>query len=195
MNCDACQAALPEDSAFCPACGATVTRLASSATPQGPLPYQGQPAWPQPAAATPPFQLDVKRLKATELIIGGASLAICIFVFTPWFDISLYGATFTESGMSAHGYLALPVILAVALIAYLIVRAGWDTPPTLPVAHTPLLLVGTGLQLLIVLIAFISIPGGLSLDFGAILSLLAAATAFGVIGWPAFSAWQASNRG
>jgi hypothetical protein len=117
-----------------------------------------------------------------------------VLTFTPWFGVTIYGATFTESGMAAHGYLVLVLIVAVALIAYLIVRAGWDTPPRLPVAHTPLLLVGTGIQLLLVLIAFFSIPGGLSLEFGAILSLLAALAAFGAIGWPAFSAWQASNR-
>jgi hypothetical protein len=76
-----------------------------------------------------------------------------------------------------------------------VLRAGWDVLPVrLPVARAPLLLVGTALQLLIVVIAFLSKPAGLSWDIGAYLELAAAIAACGVIAGPAVRAWSATRQ-
>lgn len=73
-------------------------------------------------------------------------------------------------------------------------RAGWDTLPVrLPAAHAPLLLAATGLQLLIVFIAFLLKPGGLSWEIGAYLALVAAAVACAPIGIPAMRWWNSSR--
>jgi hypothetical protein len=87
------------------------------------------------------------------------------------------------------------VILALLLIGYLVLRSGWEEfPVNLPIAHAPLLLIGTGLQLLLVLIGFFDVPvAGLNWEFGAYLALLAAVAAAGPLIVPAIRSWQASR--
>jgi hypothetical protein len=125
-----------------------------------------------------------------------ASLILIITLFLPWFGISVDGVSASESGFSAHGYLVISLLTAVALLGYLVMRAGWDDAPMkLPVAHAPLLLVLTGVQFLIVLLAFLFKPGGLGWQFGAWLGLLAALVACGAIVVPAIQSMQAGNSG
>src|SRR5215510_6345064 len=134
--------------------------------PQGQSRYNQpeQPGYRPPGGPPhhgPQFAFDLKRLSPVDQVIGGASLILIITLFLPWFGISIGGYSASESGFSAHGYLIIPLLTAILLIAYLIMRAGWDDPPLkLPVAHAPLLLVGTGIQFLIVLLAFLFKPAG-----------------------------------
>ena len=157
---------------------------------------QGQPGSGPPAQHHgPQFAFDIKRLSRVDQVIGGASLVLLITLFLPW-----YGAFgVTESGFGAHGFLFIPLLTAIILVLYLVLRAGWDDPPMrLPVAHAPLLLVGTGLQFLIVLIAFLLKPpgGGLwSWQFGAFLALIAALVAFAAIVVPAVQSTQGGRPG
>jgi hypothetical protein len=158
---------------------------------------QGQPGSGPPAQHHgPPFAFDIKRLSRVDQVIGGASLILIITLFLPWFGVSFGGYSASESGFSAHGYLFIPLLTAIILIGYLVIRAGWDDPPMkLPVAHAPLLLVGTGLQFLIVLLAFLFKPGGTSWQFGAFLALIAALVAFAAIVVPAVQSTQGSRPG
>jgi zinc ribbon protein len=169
----------------------------------GQQPGYNQPGYNQPGQqpgyrppAGPPhhgaqFAFDLKRLSPVDQVIGGASLILIITLFLPWFGISIGDYSPSESGFSAHGYLIVPLLTAIVLIAYLIMRAGWDDPPLqLPVAHAPLLLVGTGIQFLIVLLAFLFKPTGTDWEFGAYLGLLAALVACGAIVVPAIGSMQ-----
>ena len=80
-------------------------------------------------------------------------MALAVSVFLPWFGFGALGESISVSGTTAHGYLVIVVILALLLIGYLVLRSGWEEfPVNLPIAHAPLLLIGTGLQLLLVLI-------------------------------------------
>jgi zinc-ribbon domain len=226
MTCSQCQAALPNNAAFCTQCGTPVAAAAAppATAPPGagaarqappvrhaPPTMQAPPiaqGWtgvqgraapataPSPAGAgTAPFRLDLRRLTAADRTIGVASLLTFIALFLPWFGISVEGVSFSESGMSAHGYLAIVLILSLAIVIYLVLRAGWDRlPMRLPVAHAPLLLLATGLQLLIVLIAFLLKPGGLDWYFGAYLGLAAAIAACVPIAIPAIRSMSESRR-
>jgi hypothetical protein len=162
-------------------------------------PQQGQPEHRQPAPhhrATPPFSFDLKRLSRVDQVIGVASLILTITLFLPWFGVSVYGYSASESGFSAHGYLIIPLLTAIALIVYLVMHAGWDDPPLkLPVAHAPLLLVTTGVQFLIVLLAFLFKPTGTNWQFGAYLGLLAALVACAAIVVPAVRSMQGGHTG
>ncbi|MGH3197855.1 MAG: hypothetical protein ACRDNT_18505, partial [Streptosporangiaceae bacterium] len=147
---------------------------------------------PTPASQ---FRLDLRRLSRVDQTVGGASLVVLISLFLPWFGFSALGESFSASGTTAHGYLVIVVILAVLMIGYLVLRSGWDEfPVNLPVAHAPLLLIGTGLQLLLVLIGFFDVPvSGLSWEIGAYLALIASVTAAGPLIIPAIRTWQASR--
>lgn len=159
-----------------------------SARPQGqPFPWDGR-------APAPSFRMDLRRLSRVDQTVGGASLVLLISLFLPWFGFSGFDGAFSISGTSTHGYLVIVVILAVLMMAYLVIRSGWDKfPVNLPIAHAPLLLIGTGLQLLLVLIGFLAKPSGLSWEIGAYLGLIAAITAAGPVIVPAIRSWQASR--
>ena len=168
-------------------------------TPTGQPGYgpPGQPGYFPPAPhATPAFAFDLKRLSGAEQVIGGACVVLIITLFLPWFGISGDGISVTASGFSAHGYLVIALLTAVALIAYLVMRTGWDDPPVkLPVPDMPLLLATTGLQLLIVLIAFLFKPAFTSWQFGAYLGLIAALAACAAAAVPAIGSMQGSRPG
>jgi zinc-ribbon domain len=197
--CPNCQAPARADADFCTNCGTSLRGPAvAGAAPvtepaPGRVPYpqaapdqpqQGQPGWNQPAtgwppqrSSAPPFRFDLKRLAPADMAVGGASMVVFLSLFLPWFGV----LGFTTSGISLHGYLAIAMLTSLALVGYLAVRAGWENMPVrLPIAHTPLLLIGTGVQLLFVLIGFLQ-SDGLSREFGAYLGLLAALTACGAI--------------
>jgi hypothetical protein len=158
---------------------------------------QGHPGSGPPAQRHgPPFAFDIKRLSRVDQVIGGASFILIITLFLPWFGVSFDGYSASASGWDAHGYLFIPLLTAIVLIGYLVLRAGWDDPPMrLPVAHAPLLLVGTGLQFLIVLLAFLFKPTGTSWQWGAFLALIAALVACAAIVVPAVQSMQGDRPG
>ncbi len=174
--------------------------------PQGQYqpPAGGGPQAPR-QSSLPPVNFDHNRLDRVDKIVAGATFITMISIWLPWFSISWGNSTFqvagsaSISGTTGHGWLWLEFFVALLLIAYLTARAAWDRLPfTMPVAHAPLLIVGTSLQLLLVLIAFIDIPygsDGVGWDWGAFIALLAALAAAGPVVVPAVRSYLASRNG
>lgn len=189
MNCPQCGTPNQQDSAFCANCG---TRLVPAAAPAPP----GQQYQPAPRAGAS-FQLDLKRLTRVDRLVAGGSLVAMISIWLPWYSISSAGQSASFSGTWGHGWLWLEFVLALALIGYLVLRAGSATAVRLPVAHAPLLLIGTSVQLLLILIAFADIPYsglGMGWDWAAFIGLLAALTAAGPLIVPAVRSFLESRR-
>lgn len=217
MNCPQCQTMNDSTSAFCSNCGTPLKEpgpqnpFVSTATPPAYAPAMlGAPDAPvaperrdipdDPYArrtSTPSttFRLDLRRLSRVDQTVGGASVLVFISLFLPWFGVSVLGASFNISGTTAHGYLVIVAILALVLVGYMLLRSGWDEFPLhLPIAHAPLLLIGTGLQFILVLIGFFDKPAaGLNWEFGAYLAVIAAAVAAAPVVIPAIRSWQ-GNR-
>jgi hypothetical protein len=129
-----------------------------------------------------PVNFNLARLVLTDRIVAVASLIALISLFLSWYTASIteFGATEhgSASGVNIHGWLWLEFIVALAIIVYLVAVAAWETLPfSLPVPHPRLLLGATGLQFLLLLIAFIALPDGdgasVSWGFGAFIGLLA----------------------
>ena len=168
--------------------------------------YQPQGGGPRPPRATslPPVNFDHTRLTGVDKIVAGGTFIAMISIWLPWFSISWGSSTFqiagsaSISGTTGHGWLWLEFFVAVALIGYLAARAAWDQLPfTVPVAHSPLLILGTSLQLLLVLIAFIDIPygsDGVGWTWGACVGLLAALAAAGPVVVPAARSYLDSRK-
>jgi hypothetical protein len=221
MNCPQCQTANGPGSAFCGNCGTQMTAAPAAAPagyppPQGagtPLGYgtgapQGQyqpPAGGPPRPSSlPPVNFDHNRLTRADKIVAGGTFITMIAIWLPWFSISWGSSTFQDagsasiSGTTGHGWLWLEFIVALALLAYLAARAAWDRLPfTMPVAHAPLLIAGTSLQLVLVLIAFIDIPygsDGVGWTWGAFIALLAALAAAGPVVGPPVRSYLASRK-
>jgi hypothetical protein len=153
--------------------------------------------------SVPPVSFDLNRLTTVDKIVAVGSLIAMISIWLPWYSISWSGDTFQPAGSASlsgtfHGWLWLEFVVALVLIAYLVARAAWGQLPfAMPVAHAPLLIVGTALQLLIVLIAFVDIPYGnlgVGLTWGAFLGLLAALAAAGPVIYPAVRSYLASRN-
>ena len=155
-------------------------------------------------SSLPPANFDLSRLSTVDRIVAGATLVTMISIWMPWYAVS-YGASSLYQGESAsfsgtwgHGWLWLEFVVALVLLAYLAARAAWETLPfAMPLAHAPLLIAGTGLQLLLVLIAFIDIPyggQGMGWDWGAFIGLIAALTAAGPVIYPAVKSYLDSRN-
>jgi hypothetical protein len=162
--------------------------------PGQPAPGQSTPGQPAPGwspgsgSGTPTFAFDAKRWTPGEITVGVASLVVLISLFLPWFNASVTGfGSGSESGMDAHGWLWIVFIVVLAILAYLVVKAGFgDLPFTLPLQQELILLGATGLDLLLVLIGFLLKPTApaefgvhvsIGWDIGSFLGLIAAIVA------------------
>lgn len=178
--------------------------------PNGYPPGQYQPGqsgpYPQRSSSLPPVNFDLNRLTSADKIVAVATLITMISLWLPWFSgkYSALGitSTATVSGTGVHGWLWLEFILALALLVYIAARAAWDRLPfTLPIAHERLLVVGTAVQLLLIVIGFFAMPStdgvqGLSIswDFGAFLALIASVAAAAPVIYPVVKSYLDSRN-
>jgi hypothetical protein len=212
MNCAQCQTANGPGSTFCINCG-------TSLVPPAPAGYGGPSSYQAPAApqyqpgqagpfmqrssALPQANFDLSRLTTVDRIIAGATLVTMISLWLPWYTgkYTLLGITSSTSisGTGEHGWLWLEFLLAFALLAYFAARAAWEQLPFgLPVSHERLLMIGTGLQFLLILIGFAALPSAdgfsVSWAFGAFLALIASMVAAGPIVYPAVRSFLDSRK-
>jgi hypothetical protein len=170
--------------------------------PQG----QYQPPGPgsyAPRPAVPAFNFNLNRLTRVDKIVAVATFVTFISLWLPWYSVSVGGLDGSSSVSFdatswGHGWMWLELLLAIALVLYFVARAGWDTLPfSLPIAHERLLIIGTGVQLLLVLLDFAIVPYrglGMGWGWGAFVGLIAAvAAAFPVI-YPAVQSYRASRN-
>lgn len=127
-TCPQCQSETADTATFCPSCGANLATAAGSAPP----PPAGAPprsAAPSASSTLPPYRFDAARWSMADRIAGIATIVLFISLFLSWFGITVFGITVTASGVSAHGWLYIVMILDILIVAYLVLRAGWDRLP------------------------------------------------------------------
>jgi hypothetical protein len=195
MNCSQCGAELQDGATSCAACGAEISLAFASASGAEPPPDAPSSAPPpgvsaaRPAGSLPPFRFSASRWSQLDRIVGGATLVLFISLFLPWFGVNASIYSVTVDGLW-HGYEYIALIVSLALLFYLIARAGWEQLPIkLPVSDTVLLLGATALNLLLVVIGFLDKPGGytngVGWRYGAFVALIAAIIAAAPLGLPA----------
>jgi hypothetical protein len=184
MFCDQCGSYIPLAATACPGCG---TRLAA----------QGVPG-PRPAAsgagqvAGQPFQFDAHRWTRADVVTGTGTILLLISLFLPWYGITLFGISAQADGLTGHGYLYIVLLLCLAILAYLGLRAGSEElPARLPLTHEQRLLAAVSLNALIVLLAFLVKPTDTGWRFGAFAGLLGALVAVAPLVAPALMARRA----
>ena len=187
MICSQCGNDVVEGAA-CPRCGAQMN--ANQGPEAGLGPPAGAPIGHAATAVRPTFNLDLRRLTRDDQIVGGATLVLFISLFLPWFTVSVRGFGSGSVNGLYHGYMYIDLILALAVLAFLVVRAGFDELPfRLPVSPEQALLAVTGLNLLLALISFVFKPAsvlGISVGWGigAFIGLIAAVVAVAPLGLP-----------
>ena len=200
MNCPQCQSDVADGAATCPNCGA---QLAAAATPSAAPTGAGAGAGAAAGGGTT-MKFEASRLSQTDRISGIATLVLLISIFLPWFSVSVgalgISASASGSGTSAHGYLWIVFFISLAIIVYLIARAMMEKLPfELPLAHEQVLLIATGVNLLITLIAWIFKPASgfgavkVSWAWGSFVALIAAIVAVVPLAIPAIKARRAGS--
>jgi hypothetical protein len=124
------------------------------------------------------FAFDARRWTVADQITGGATMVLLVSLFLPWFGTD--GGFFSVSVDGLwHSYMVIDLLLAVAILGYLVLRAGFGSPPPgLSVAAAGQLLAGAAvLNLLLAGVSFATKPAGTNWQYGAYLGLAAAIVA------------------
>ncbi len=176
QSCPQCQSEASDDAGFCPNCGTALSGNSTSA-PTAPAAPVGAASG---ASTMPAYKFEAARWSLADRISGVATIVLFISLFLAWFGITVIGISVTASGVSAHGYLYLVMIICILIVAYLVLCAGWDElPGGLNLPHLTTMMVATLVNLVVVFLAFIFKPGGSGVgwEFGAFLGLFAAIVA------------------
>lgn len=179
MICIQCGYRISDALSTCPNCG----------RPAETVPGTTRSRPPRVRTRRQPF-IDVSHWTERDRIAGIASAVLLISLFLPWFGVSFLGMTVTADGLESHGYLHIVLILCLVILGYLTLRIS-PVRSVLPAprAHERILLTATGINLTLVVIAFIATPGGslASPQYGAFVGGIAALAAVVPLGAAVFS--------
>jgi RNA polymerase subunit RPABC4/transcription elongation factor Spt4 len=183
MYCTTCGTSIPDDSRFCPGCG---TSQENTAHAPGASTASRMPGGVAAVArsSVPVWTIDVRRLRVADFVAGGAALVVLVTLFLPWYVVHVgegYGSYsyYTDAiGGEAGGWRILILVASVAILVYLFVRTAMKSDVVMPLPHWQLLIGATGLELLLVIVAFIAAPSGQFVTApGAAVGLIAAVVA------------------
>ena len=169
--CSRCLVEVPPGTALCPKCGAAIRR----------------PVVPRPAPKrVRKSRQRLNALNGKELIVGPATFVLLVSFWLPWYSFGPISA----DGLSAHGWLFIAVTDSIVLVLYVLITAFGVGDLAAPgrMSKDQLLTLITGVNLALVVLAFLLKPTGFSWSWGAFLALAAAAVAFLPFGVPLIQA-------
>ena len=128
----------------------------------------------------------VNALNSKERIVGPASLALLVSFWMPWYSFG----PISVDGLSVHGWLFIAVLNSIVLVLYVLITAFavGDLADMGRMSKEQLLGLLTGINVVLVALAFLLKPTGLSWSWGAFLALAAALVAFIPFGVPLIQA-------
>ena len=171
-------------------------------------PPEQQPGYqassPPPAASSPhgssgrtssgqSFSFDMKRWSQVERTSVIATLVLFISLFLPWFTYN-YGLGSVSVDGLWHGWMYVVFLLCLAIIVFYVAKAGLgELPIKLPIPEERLLLIVTGVNAVLTILAFVLKPGGIGFNgvgwgWGSFVGLIAALVAAAPTAVPAFKA-------
>ena len=206
LTCSNCQTESAEGTQFCPGCGAALAAPAAGATgaagaappPAATPSAAAPPAAAPPAASASQIKFNADQLAKTDRIVGIASFILLISLFLPWFSVSV-GAlgSASGSGLDAHGYLYIVLILTILIVAAFIFKALGllKLPDSSPLSTEQFLLIASAVNVVLVILAFIFKPSGFGVvnvgwAWGSFVGLIAAIVAVVPLAGPAIRARQ-----
>jgi hypothetical protein len=151
---------------LCPNCGAAI-RPAVAPRPQ-----------PKKVGKT---RQRFNALDRRDRVVGLATVVLTISFWLPWYSLG----SFSVDGLSVHGWLFIALLNSLVLILYvLIIAFGVGDLAEGRLSKDQLLAVLTGLNLVLVVLAFLWRPSGFSWSWGGVLAVAAAVGAFVPFGLP-----------
>jgi hypothetical protein len=128
----------------------------------------------------------LKALDRRERIVGPATLVLLVSLWLPWYRVG----SFSIDGVSTHGWLFIVVLDSIVLVLYVLIVAfgAGDLADQGRLSKDQLLALMTGVNLGLVVLAFLLKPSGFSWSWGAFLAVAAAIVAFLPFGVPLIQA-------
>jgi hypothetical protein len=165
--CSRCLVEVPPRTALCPKCGAAIR---PTVMPR-----------PTPRRVKKPRQR-LNALDRRERVVGPATLALLVSFWLPWYSFG----PISIDGISEHGWLFIAVLDSVVLVLYVLIIAFGvgDLAEQGRLSKDQLLTLMTGVNLALVVLAFLLKPSGSSWSWGAFLAVPAAIVAFLPFGVP-----------
>jgi hypothetical protein len=186
VTCPNCQTVAAEGTASCPGCGNALSGVAPTTSPAAAAPA-GSGASPRPQ-----IKFDMASIGRVDRLVGGGTLVLFIALFLPWFKVSFSFASASASGLTAHGYLYITLILSLFILGLVVAETLglWKLPASSALSRDQILLIATAINFVLVLLAFLLKPGGRGVgwDWGAFVALAAAVVAVFPLGWPIIQA-------
>jgi hypothetical protein len=145
------------------------------------------------ASGSSSFSFQMKRWSSSERTTAIATLVLFISLFLPWYTYN-YGFGSVSGDGLWHGWMYIVFILSLAILVYLVARAGFtELPFKMPIAGEQFLLIASVVNLIFSVLAFVDKPGGVGFSgvgwgFGAFVGLIAAVVAALPLGLPALRA-------
>lgn len=169
--CSRCLVEVPPGTALCPKCGAAIR----PPTTVRPLPKRVGKS-----------RQRLNNLGAQDRIFGPATLILLAAFWLPWYSVG----PFTLDGLSVHGWLFIAVLSSIVLVLYMFITLFdvGDLAVQGRLSKDQLLSVLTGVNLVLVVLAFVLKPTGFNWSWGALLALAAAIVAFVPFGVPLMQA-------
>jgi hypothetical protein len=121
-------------------------------------------------------------LNAKDRVAGPATMALLVSFWLPWYSLG----PFSVDGLSVHGWLFIAVLDSIVLVLYVLITAFGvgDLADQGRMSKDQLLVLMTGVNVALVVLAFLLKPAGFSWSWGAFLALAAAIVAFLPFGVP-----------
>jgi hypothetical protein len=165
--CSRCLVEVPVGAALCPKCGAAIRPTLV------------------PRQAPKRVRKSRQRLDALsrrDRVVGPATLVLLVSFWLPWYSIG----PFSADGVGAHGWLFIAVLDSIVLVLYFFIIAFGvgDLVEQGRLSKEQLLTILTGVNLALVVLAFLLKPAGFHWSWGAFLAVAAAIVAFLPFGLP-----------
>jgi hypothetical protein len=185
MYCTSCGNEVSAGARFCRSCGASAGDAEQASRPAD-SDERAHTGPESPVAGTRSsgtqwqgLNFDAARWSLGDLVTGVATLVLLLALFLPWFSIQFEGFPIpglSVDALSAHGWMYITLLLALAVVGYLLARAVYDDV-RLPVPRWQALAGATGTTLLLSFVAFLDTPSGLGRSYGAFIGLVSAIVA------------------
>ena len=119
-TCPQCQSEAADEATTCPSCGAALGAAATAtAAPPPPAapprPRRRRRSRTSTGSTIPAFKFDAARWSLADRIAGVAHVVLFISLFLSWFGITRHRHHGTASGLSAHGWLYVVLILCILI--------------------------------------------------------------------------------
>jgi hypothetical protein len=125
-------------------------------------------------------------LEGRDRIVGSATLLLLVSFWLPWYSIG----PISVDGLSVHGWLFIAVLDSIVLVLYVLIIAFGvgDLAAQGRLSKDQLLALIAGVNLALVVIAFLLKPAGFSWSWGVFVALVAGIVAFLPLGMPLIEA-------